>query len=197
MRVGRLVQRRDPREDGQAIVEFALVFPVLLLLIVGLIEFSFVLNSRNTVGFASRDAAMLAAEGGSKAGTDCVVLSAIDRDIVSPARAIRVTGVEVFWSDANGAQIGSNANVYSRTGSTTCTYGDGTSITVPYTLSTAGYIEDVRCDVIGGCGGGHTELDIVGVRVTYQHSWLTSFARMTGSGITFTQTTAMRIEPQL
>lgn len=190
--------RRCPSgEAGQAIVEFALVLPLLLLLIVGLIEFSFILNSRNTVGFASRDAAMLAAEGGSKAGTDCVVLSAVDRDLVAPARAIRVSQVEVFWSDANGTQIGSNVNVYARSGSTTCTYGDGTSITVPYTLTSAGYIEDVRCDVLGGCGGAHPSLDIVGVRVTYQHSWLTSFARLTGSGITFTQTTAMRIEPQL
>ncbi len=171
---------------------------MLLLLIVGLIEFSFVLNSRNTVGFASRDAAMLAAEGGSKAGTDCVVLSAIERDIVSPASALRVTEVHIFWSDANGAQIGGNVNVYDRTGSTTCTYGDGSTVTVPYTLTSGGYLEEDRCDVLGGCGGGHTALDIVGVQVTYQHNWLTSFARISGStGITFTETTAMRIEPQL
>lgn len=174
------------------------MLPILLSLVLGLVEFSFILNSRNTVGFASRDASMLAAEGGSKAGTDCIVLNAVERDIVSPARAIRVTQVAIFWADRNGAQIGGNANVYARGGSTTCTYGDGSTMTVPYTLATAGYVEDVRCDVISGCGGPHTGLDIVAVQVTYQHQWLTSFARITGgSGITFTETTATRIEPQL
>ncbi len=174
------------------------MLPVLLLLVVGLIEFSFILNSRNTVGFASRDASMLAAEGGSKAGTDCIVLNAVDRDIVSPARAISVQRIVIYWSDRNGAQIGANANVYDRGGSTICTYGDGSTVTVPYTLTTAGYVEDVRCDVLAGCGGSHTGLDIVGVRVTYEHRWLTSFARITGSnGATFSENTATRIEPQL
>lgn len=174
------------------------MLPLLLTLIVGLIEFSFLLNSRNTVGFASRDASMLAAEGGSKAGTDCVVLDAVERDIVSPARAVRVSSVQIFWADKNGDQIGSNVNVYTRGGSTTCAYGDGSTITVPYTLTTAGYVEDSRCDVLGGCGGGHTGLDNVAVQIAYQHRWLSSFARISGSiGIDFTETTATRIEPQL
>jgi Flp pilus assembly protein TadG len=172
--------------------------PLLLLLVIGLVEFSFILNSRNTVGFASRDASMLAAEGGSKAGTDCIVLNAVDRDIVSPARAIRVLEVRIYWSDRNGTQVGSNVNVYDRSGSTTCSYGDGSTMTVPYTLTLAGYLEDARCDVLEGCGGSHAGLDIVAVQVTYQHQWLTSFARITGgSGVTFTETTATRIEPQL
>ncbi|HEV8468389.1 MAG TPA: TadE/TadG family type IV pilus assembly protein, partial [Candidatus Limnocylindria bacterium] len=70
--------RREER--GQALVEFALLLPLLLLLIVGVIEFSFVWNSRNTVLFASRDGSMLAAEGGSLSGTDCLVLDRIERD---------------------------------------------------------------------------------------------------------------------
>lgn len=141
---------------------------------------------------------MLAAEGGSKAGTDCIVLSAIERDVVSPARAVRVSRVTIYWADRNGVQIGANANVYDRTGSITCTYGDGSTVTVPYTLSSAGYIEDVRCDVISGCGGSHTGLDVVAVQVAYQHQWLTSFARITGgTGIGFIETTATRLEPQL
>lgn len=190
---------RPRRTDGgQAIVEIALVLPLIILLVVGLIEFAFILNSRNTVGFASRDASMLASEGGSKVGTDCIVLDAIERDIVSPARAVRITSVKIFWSDRNGGQIGSNVNVYSRTGSTTCAYGDGSSVTVPYTLSFPGYIEDVRCDVLGGCGGAHTGLDTIGVQIAYQHRWLTSFASIMGSSaLDFTETSATRIEPQL
>ncbi len=184
-------------EKGQAIVEFALVLPVLLLLVIGLIEFSFVLNSRNTVLFASRDGSMLAAEGGSLDGTDCVVLKKIDGDVVSPATSLRVQQVQIYWSDRNGDQIGSNVNVYTRGGSTSCTYADGTTISVPYTLSNAGYVEASRCNVLAGCGGSHSTVDTIGVRVTYQHFWLTSFARLTGTGVTFTEASITRAEPQL
>src|SRR2546427_10396066 len=110
---------RRGEEHGQALVEFALLLPLLLLLIVGIIEFSFVWNSRNTVLFASRDGSMLAAEGGSLLGTDCLVLDRIERDIVSPASAIKLQQVEIYWADKNGGQIGSNHNVYARNGPTT------------------------------------------------------------------------------
>ena len=184
-------------EKGQAIVEFAMIMPILLLLIIGLIEFSFVLNARNTVLFASRDGSMLAAEGGSLDGTDCVVLQKIDGDVVSPATTLRVQQVQIYWSDRNGDQIGSNANVYTRGGTTSCTYADGTTITVPYTLSSPGYVESARCNVLAGCGGSHTTIDTIGVRVTYQHFWLTSFARITGAGVIFTEASITRAEPQL
>src|SRR5947208_15802627 len=77
-------------EMGQAIVEFALLLPALVLLLVGLMEFSLVWNSRNTVLFASRAGSMLAAEGGNIDGTGCLVLQRIERDIVSPAPTVRV-----------------------------------------------------------------------------------------------------------
>src|SRR2546421_6087089 len=106
---------RRGEERGQALVEFALLLPLLLLLIVGIIEFSFVWNSRNTVQFASRDGSMLAAEGGSLPGTDCLVLDRIEHDIVSPARAIRVQEVMIYWADKNGGQIASFKKNYEPT----------------------------------------------------------------------------------
>jgi len=184
-------------EKGQAIVEFALLLPVLILLVVGLIEFSLVWNSRNTVLFASRDGSMLAAEGGNEDGTDCVVLQRIESDVYSPSTALRIQQVTVYWSDRNGDQIGSNQNVYSRSGSTSCTYPDGNTITVPYTLTTAGYVESARCSTLAGCGGSHPTVDTIGVRVTYQHFWATSFVRFAGNSVTFSESTITRAEPQL
>src|SRR3989442_4068850 len=125
-------------ERGQALVEFALLLPLLLLLVLGLVEFSFVWNSRNTVLFASRDGSMVAAEGGSLAGTDCLVLDRIERDIVSPAAAVRVQQVSIYWSDRNGDQIGSDCNVYDPTRSTRWGYGGGPKTTVPRRLTRSG-----------------------------------------------------------
>jgi Flp pilus assembly protein TadG len=184
-------------EKGQAIVEFAMLLPVLVLLIVGIFEFALVWNSRNTVLFASRDGSMIAAEGGSLTGTDCVVLRRIESDVVSPSTALRIQSVTIYWSDRNGDQIGANQNVYTRSGSTSCDYPDGSTITVPYTLTTGGYLESARCSVLAGCGGSHTTVDTIGVRVTYQHFWATSFVRFAGNSVTFTEATITRAEPQL
>jgi hypothetical protein len=184
-------------EKGQAIVEFAMVLPVFVLLIVGLMEFSLVWNSRNTVLFASRDGSMLAAEGGSLDGTDCVVLQRVDGDVVSPSSQLRILEISIYWSDRNGNQIGTSQNVYTRGGSTSCSYPDGTTITVPYTLTTGNYLESSRCSVLAGCGGGHTTVDTIGVRVTYRHFWVTSFVRFAGPSVTFTEASITRAEPQL
>jgi hypothetical protein len=188
---------RVRREDaGQSLVEFALILPILLLLIVGMIEFSLAFNSRDSVFFAARDASMLAAEGGSISGTDCVVLDRIERDIVSPARPVRVQTVKIFWSDRNGIEQGNNENLYTRTGSLTCDYGNGSSLTVPYTLTSNQYPESERCDVLAGCGGGHNYPDNVGVTIVYTHTWLTSVAKISLSSLQFQLTSATRVEPQ-
>jgi uncharacterized protein (UPF0333 family) len=182
-------------DEGQAFVEFALLLPLIMLIVVGLMEFGMFLNSRNAVEFASRDGSMLAAEGGNAAGTDCVVLDKVERDIVSPARNIRIQTVTIYWSDRNGDQIGASGNIYTRSGATTCNYGGGQSLTVPYTLTTPNYVEGVRCDVLAGCGGSHPGLDTIGVKVTYQHRWVTSLVQQTGT-ITFSIASATRMEPQ-
>jgi Flp pilus assembly protein TadG len=188
--------RTTETERGQALIEFALVLPVFLLLIFGVVEFGVLYNAAVTVNFVTRVAALLAAEGGRTEGTDCMVLRAIERDTISPANSSRISTVEIYWSDANGDQIASSVNVYTRTGSLTCTYASG-SITVPYTLSTAGYPETQRCDVLAGCGGLHTTVDDVGVRITYTHQWMTRFGQTIARSITFQRSTAVRMEPTL
>ena len=194
-----MVKRRGPTsssERGQALVEFALVLPVFLLLVFGLVEFGLALNAAVSVNFVSRVAALLAAEGGRTPGTDCMVLRAIERDLMSPATATRISRVEIYWSDANGDQIASNVNVYTRGGSLTCTYASG-SITVPYTLGTENYPETERCDVIAGCGGLHTTVDDIGVRITYTHQWVTHVGKTIAGSVTFQRSTAVRMEPTL
>ncbi len=194
-----MFRRRGPTtssERGQALVEFALALPVLLLLLFGLVEFGLAFNAAVSVNFVSRAAALLAAEGGRAEGTDCMVLRAIEQELTSPATPTRVSRVEIYWSDANGDQIASNVNVYTRTGSLTCTYATG-SITVPYTLGTENYPETERCDVLAGCGGLHTSVDDVGVRITYTHQWVTYVGKTIAGSITFQRSTAARMEPTL
>jgi Flp pilus assembly protein TadG len=193
--------RRHDSEDGQALVEFALVFPIFILLIVGLIEFSLAFNALLSVNFASRDAALLAAEAGEDSGSDCVILASIDADVQPPASRVRIATVRIYWADSQGNELA--ANVYTRTGSFNCTMPNNAVVTVPYTLqSGSNYPENERCSVLAGCpeDPGHTELDNIGVSITYSYSWITPLAQIItlgGTGFTLTHANVMRMEPVL
>jgi Flp pilus assembly protein TadG len=183
-------------------VEFALAFPIFLLIVIGLIEFGTAFSALLGVNFASRDAALLAAEAANDAGADCIILQSIESDVDAPSRATRIEEVRIYWAtDTGGVMPGNPVNTYQRSGSTTCGLPDGTSITVPYSLvGTEGYPLVDRCDVIGGCGGAHDTVDTIGVSITYQHSWVTPLAQlisMSGTGFEFTHSNAMRMEPSL
>ncbi len=175
-------------------VEFALVVPVFILLVIGLIEFAVTFSTQLNVNFASRDAALLAAEAGNGDGADCVILQSVETALNSPTDKTSVQQVRIYQADVRGNEQA--ANVYSRTGSTSCTFQDGTTVTVPYSATSIGYPETGRCTVIAtsGCGG----LDLIGIAISYRHVWVTplpDLVQLPAGGITFTRSNTMRMEP--
>jgi Flp pilus assembly protein TadG len=193
-------RRRRTRTGGQTLVEFALVFPIFFVLLMGMLEFGLVFNALLSINFASRDASLIAAEAGNAVGSDCVILDKVERSIGAPASNKRITQVRVYKADKNGNQVGSAVNVYDRTGSKTCTLPDSTTLTVPYTMSgSAGYPETARCNVQGGCGGSGG-VDTIGIRITYSYTPFTplgSFIGMGSTTYTLVESNAMRMEPVL
>lgn len=174
------------------------MLPLFLTIALAVIEFSFVFNAVLAVNYASRNAALLAAEAGDGIGSDCVILRSVERDLSAPTDSARVTSVEIFQADETGTMVGT-PTTFSRTGSTTCTFSDGTTITVPYTRTADGYPEASRCNVLAGCGPG-AALDQIGVRVGYRHLWVTplrSFVGGDAGGFSFERSNIMRMEPVL
>lgn len=57
------IRKKTEGERGQALAEFALVIPVLLILLVGIVEIGYGLNSYLTVVDSARDGARLGAKG--------------------------------------------------------------------------------------------------------------------------------------
>ncbi len=185
---------RRARQRGQTLVEFALVIPLFMTMLVALVEFAFIFNAILATNFAARDGALLVAEAGSDAGGDCAMLRSIEGDMGAPADRRQVQRVEVYEATANGAQSGA-ATVWTRSGSTTCTLPDGTSISVPYTRTANGYPVANRCNILAGCSG--QPLDYVGVRVTYRHTWRTPFGSTFGPYLEVVKSNSMRMEPVL
>ncbi|MDZ7674672.1 MAG: TadE family protein [Acidimicrobiales bacterium] len=75
----RLRSRRGPADDGAALVEFALVAPVLVLIVFGLIEFGMALNDYQSIRNGVREGARQAVvQQYGSAGTSCTSIAAPD-----------------------------------------------------------------------------------------------------------------------
>jgi len=196
---------RKPNRKGQALVEFAFVFPLFMVLLVAVIEYGFLMNANLASSYATRDASLVAAEAGNNAGADCAILKKIEDDINGPSDPRNITTVQIYWADpVTGAIKGSNVNTYTRsaTPSLPCTVG-GVSFNLDYSNTpTIGYPVANRCNVINGasCAVGHSGLDTIGVQITYNYQWHTPLKGLlgfAGSGWTIVKSNAMEMEPVL
>jgi hypothetical protein len=188
-------------------VEFALVIPLFLTIVLAICEFTFLFTSYVSMSFASHDAVQLAATYGDTAGSDCAVLERIDNDVMTPADPKKITTVDIYWVDiasANASPKAGAENIYTYdAGIHSCTKPDGTIISVPFAgPSPNGYPESVRCNVNKGigCQPGHTTVDTIAVKITYQYTWITPFPGMLSGGAVaplITSINAMRLEPVL
>lgn len=200
MRLLRLgAPRRSTRSSGQTLVEFALVIPIFLTVVVAIAEFSMLFTAFLSASFASRDAAQIAAELGDSAGADGVILRQIERDVSAPVDRSSIKEVHIFQADQFGAPVGSET-IYVRGGSTTFTYPGPVTIVVPYTRTANGYPETARCNILASvqCTPSKTTIDTVGIKITYQYSWHTPLPGLLGGGSVaplITQSNMMRLEP--
>ena len=199
--------RRGDDERGQSLVEFALIFPIFILLFIGLIEFAVTLSVMLNVNYASRDSTLLSAEVGDAAGADCLILERLDKALGGgAAHHAGIEQVRIFWADPNGNELA--ADVYTEGGlGTTCTLADGSTATVAYTAVPGGlhYLNTDRCTVLAGCstdseGRLHSGLDTIGVKILFHHDWLTplpNLVQVPPNGVTFDRSNTMRMEPVL
>lgn len=185
------VRRARRRSRGQSLVEFALVFPFFMVIMLGIIEFAFALNAVLAIDFASRDAALAAAEAGNADGADCSILKSVDEGITAPASDADITQIRIFKSDANGNELGP-VNIYDVGGKAACAG-------LPFSLVSEGYQDTDRCNELAGCKVQST-VDTIGVEITYIYKWHTplhSLLSLPGNGYTMVKANAMRMEPVL
>lgn len=183
---------------GQTLVEFAIVFPLFWTVLLGIIEFSFGFQSVLAVGFAARNAAVIAAEATNSATADCSILRSIENDISAPSAAQRITTVDIYWTDSNGVVKTGATTTYTRDASKTLScVVNGSAFTLPYgPPSPDGYAMVGRCSTRSGCNVAHAGVDTVGVKITYSYAYHTPYgAVLGGTGWTVQRSSEMRMEP--
>jgi Flp pilus assembly protein TadG len=164
------------RSRGQTLVEFALVVPVLMVLIMGVLDGALLMFSVGTARYASAEGSRVAATLGNVATTDSQVLGAV-RNIVSGTQLFTVDEVDIYKlnQDGNGnlTQDLANTNKYAL---------DGTALNgTPWPAS--------RRNV------GNGTSDFIGVTVNYTYTWKAGFFAPLGP-IKTTAVSYVRVEPQ-
>jgi hypothetical protein len=197
-------------ESGQGLVEFALVIPIVVVMLMALLETALALNASLAVNRASQHGAHLAASAGNIAGSDCLILTEIEQDMGVPNAAANIIEV-IIERTALAGDTSFAQQTWNRSGATDCTMPDGSTQPVPYTLITAGYPEAQRCTVLGGCPSltpARTTVDSIGVGIRYRHDWVTPLngalnllvtggAGSDSGGWDFQQRNIFRMEPTL
>jgi Flp pilus assembly protein TadG len=201
---------REGGESGQTLVEFAMVIPMVVVMLMALLELALGLNASMAVNRASQHGAHIAASGGNVLGTDCLILERVEKDMGAPNTASNISQVVVERTALVG-NLSYAQQTWGRHGETDCVRPDGTTVKVPYTLDINGYPEAQRCTVLGGCPSltpARSSVDNIGVIVRYTHDWKTPLNGALdllspgsggggGGGWTFEQRNIFRIEPTL
>jgi hypothetical protein len=166
-------------------------------LIVAIAEFSFILTIKIGVTDAAQDAVQTAAEMGNTPDADFAILSRIETDLSPPANKTNIQSVEIFWTN-NYGNVNLGEMRYTRTGSLS---NQANTATVPYTADANGaYPYTVRCNIVSGvgCQSGHSTVDWIGVKITYQYAWVTPLPGLVGlsrTAPTIVQSSICRMEP--
>lgn len=161
---------------GQTLTEFALVVPVLLVLIMGVLDGALLMFSVGTARYASAEGSRVAATLGNVATTDSQVVQAI-RNTVSGTQLFSVQEVDIYRLNQDGqgnlTQDPSNINRYAL---------DGTPLgPIPWPAT--------------GRNVGNGTSDFIGVTINYTYVWKAGFFAPLGP-LRTTAVSYVRIEPQ-
>ncbi|MFN8629538.1 MAG: TadE family protein [Chloroflexota bacterium] len=199
---------RRAGERGQGLVEFALLLPVLMTMLLAMLEFGTAFNHQLTLGYAVREGARIGADlvnGGGTLGcntgqspnaanVDGVIIEAIDRVLSSsgsPVPASQVTRIRIYQADtAGGDTLGlHNDWIYS---STLYTLGDGNQVNFKPNSGVQTWGACNRSNVLGHTTTfSPTQIDSIGVAITYTYKFLSPL----GSTLTMSDVAVMQFNP--
>jgi hypothetical protein len=195
--IGRIVRRRrEAAERGQSLVEMALILPLLVLIVLGTLEFGFAFDHHLTLEYATREGARagaaLAHGGVGPPGCDGAdevdprIIAAVQRVLTSPGSPVdigNVAEIRIYNAGVNGEELATNVWRYSA--------GDGPTVD--------GLALDFKefSNSWGACDRNNSAVNTqsVGVALTYTYDLRTPFGYFLGDGLEMTDRTVMQLNP--
>ena len=203
---------RRRRQRGQGLVEFALLVPVFLLILLGMLEFGFAFNHNLTLDVATREGARAGAAmaDGSQIDTSCgagttitaanvdpLVIAAVQRVLESPGSMIDISQIQniTIYEVTSSGTVTGLSNVWTRT------IGAGPVVPcvspaqkLDFSTSTSGWPASSR--TLGATP------DSIGVSITYTYQFRSALGGILrffgGSGaasLQMTDRTVMALQP--
>lgn len=182
-RVTKAAAASSGRSDrGQSLVEFALIVPVFVLILFGMLEFGFVFSHNLTLQYATREGArtgaLLANGGGltTACGTvdpDPFVVAAVQRVLDSPGSPIsigQVSQIRIYSATASGGEAGP-VDVWDNKGAGSGPTVDGQALN--FKLTSQGWAPCAR-------DNASVPPQSVGVSLTYTYTMVTPLSAIYG-----------------
>jgi len=152
-----------PGQRGQSIVEFTLILPVFLLVLLGMLEYGSAYDHRTAMAYAVREGARVGASLGSgNANTpasqvDATIVAAVQRGLTNPILIDNITSIDIYQADSAGKPIAGKMDSYDKDGNL---------------IGTAGWPAASRVTGLNG--------DSIGVRVRYDFHPVTPLGTFMG-----------------
>jgi len=196
-------------QRGAALVEMAIVLPLLVVLVMGILEFGLAFRDRLTIANGTQSAGRVAAALGNQDDADIAILQAVEQSLgLLPSSGGGVLKhVQIWKSNGNGVPTsacavagagGANCNWYVYAPADPCKWQPCPDpINASFAYGGA-YVPSIR-DVTLESGG---TLDVLGVSVLFSHDWVTGALPMSDVVCTptgadcWTDSSLFRLEPK-
>lgn len=200
--------QRSRRTSGQALVEFTIVVPVFMFLLLGMMEFGFAFSDRLTLGNATREGARVGASLVTGSTTTCTGdPNGVDTSIVASMQFILKSGgsdvdlshinnIKIFKSTSTGTQVSGSVNTWTYTPGAGPDADSGPGVErLDFSPSSTGWPACNR-------DNGSNNPDSIGVSIDYQYQLrtpLSAVASLLGfsqaSSINIVDVTVMSLNP--
>ena len=189
----RVFKARARTERGAVLVEMAIVVPIFIVLVFGMLEFGLAFKDKLTMEHAVNQGSRRATVLGQDATADIEILTAFEDGLVGAASIDVVVWVDIFKTNADGSK-----GVYDRyvpdADGIPCDWDPcpDPAIVSPVTYGSPADYPPCGRDVALEPGDG---VDTIGVEVEYTHDWVTGVLGF--STQTWHETAHARMEPDL
>jgi len=202
--------RKHTAERGQGLVEFALILPIVMLLMVSILEFGKAFNDQLEIGYASREGARAGAAlgnggvsgctgGNDPTGVDAVIIAAAQRIMKAPGSDVAladIVSIRIFRATSSGAVDGSHVNIWTYSAGAGPDVDPGPGATkVDFVQRAVGWPACTRVNTGGSA-------DSLGVTITYDYRLTTPLGAIldvvdgpTQKKLRITETTVMSLNP--
>lgn len=183
-------------ESGAALVEMAIILPLLLILVFGIVEYGLVFKEKLTIAAAATSSARTGATMGTRAEADYAILQALEAGLYDQVDTAVLISVDIFKATPSTGVKTTLVNTYTYDPSNPAckwepcpdpTPGNFEGYGVPGNWPPA----DRITTLLPGGGG----LDVLGIEVVYHHTAVTNL--IPGIERDFTEFARVRLEPDV